>query len=156
MSIHRLKIATAPFVVAAVVVALDLSTKAWMRTALRPGSCHLLGPLWLRLSFNQGFSFSLSHSAPLVASVLSLLALSAVLVAAIFAHRGIASIGFGLIVGGGLGNLLDRLTAHPHQVTDFIAVGSFPVFNLADASVTIGVVTLIVATLRGRKLLGRS
>jgi lipoprotein signal peptidase len=40
-------------------------------------------------------------------------------------------------------------------VTDFVALGSFPVFNLADASITIGFVLLLVAALRGERLLAR-
>jgi signal peptidase II len=48
----------------------------------------------------------------------------------------------GLQLGGALGNLIDRLTVG--WVTDFISVGSFPVFNIADASISIGVVVLIL------------
>jgi signal peptidase II len=62
-------------------------------------------------------------------------------------------LGFGLLLGGGLANVIDRLAANPHQVTDFIALGNFPVFNLADVSITVGFVILIVAALRGEKLL---
>ncbi len=48
----------------------------------------------------------------------------------------------GLYMGGALGNLIDRL--HQGFVTDFISIGSFPVFNIADASVSLGVVTLMI------------
>jgi len=48
----------------------------------------------------------------------------------------------GLQLGGAVGNLIDRLTIG--HVTDFISVGSFPVFNIADSSITIGVVVLIL------------
>lgn len=47
-----------------------------------------------------------------------------------------------LQLGGALGNLVDRLTSG--QVTDFISVGSFAVFNIADASITVGVIVLLV------------
>jgi len=47
-----------------------------------------------------------------------------------------------LQLGGAIGNLIDRLTIG--HVTDFISVGNFPVFNIADASITIGVVVLIL------------
>jgi len=47
----------------------------------------------------------------------------------------------GLQLGGAVGNLIDRLTVG--HVTDFISVGTFPVFNIADSSITIGVVVLI-------------
>jgi signal peptidase II len=48
----------------------------------------------------------------------------------------------GLQLGGALGNLIDRLTQG--YVTDFISVGTFPVFNVADASISIGVAILIL------------
>jgi signal peptidase II len=65
------------------------------------------------------------------------------------------AIGFGLLLGGGLANVVDRLVASPHRVTDFIAVSSFPVFNLADVAITLGFVILMVAALRGEPLLAR-
>jgi signal peptidase II len=45
-------------------------------------------------------------------------------------------------MGGALGNLIDRLRFGP--VTDFIAVGAFPVFNIADSSITVGVGILLL------------
>jgi len=52
-------------------------------------------------------------------------------------------IALGLQLGGALGNLIDRLTMD-YVVTDFISIGNFAVFNIADASITIGVVILII------------
>jgi signal peptidase II len=49
----------------------------------------------------------------------------------------------GFQLGGALGNLIDRLTQQGH-VTDFISLGSFPVFNIADSSISIGVAVLII------------
>ena len=57
------------------------------------------------------------------------------------------------MLGGGVANIVDRLSANPHQVTDFIALGSFPVFNLADVAITAGFITLLVAALSGERLL---
>jgi signal peptidase II len=53
--------------------------------------------------------------------------------------------GFGLIAGGALGNVMDRL--RDGVVTDFFQVGSFPVFNVADSCITIGVALLLVESL---------
>jgi signal peptidase II len=50
--------------------------------------------------------------------------------------------GIGLILGGTIGNLIDRLRPPLHQVTDFLDLKIWPVFNVADASVTIGVIIL--------------
>ncbi len=53
----------------------------------------------------------------------------------------LSQIAFGLIIGGALGNIIDRL--FDGFVTDFFQVGTFPVFNVADSSITIGVVFLL-------------
>jgi signal peptidase II len=50
----------------------------------------------------------------------------------------------GLQMGGAMGNLIDRLTRDGH-VTDFISVGNFPVFNIADSSISLGVAVLLVS-----------
>ena len=55
-------------------------------------------------------------------------------------------IAFGFMLGGALGNLIDRMR-YGGNVTDFISVGTFPVFNVADSSVTIGVCLMLLATL---------
>jgi len=60
-----------------------------------------------------------------------------------------------LLIGGGVANVIDRLAASPHEVTDFIAVGSFPVFNAADAAITLGFIVLMVAAISGERLLAR-
>jgi signal peptidase II len=49
---------------------------------------------------------------------------------------------FGMQLGGALGNLVDRLTKEG-RVTDYISIGTFPVFNVADASITVGTILLI-------------
>ena len=56
---------------------------------------------------------------------------------------------FGLILGGGLGNIIDRIP--DGVVTDFIQIGSFPVFNLPDSFVTVGVGLLFLDSLRRDK-----
>ena len=79
----------------------------------------------------------------------------AVVVVGLRASRGAPTAGFGLLIGGGLANVIDRLAANPHQVTDFVALGSFPVFNLADACITAGFIVLLVSALRGEALTAR-
>lgn len=58
----------------------------------------------------------------------------------------LATVAIGMVVGGALGNIVDRLRLG--YVVDFIAVGQFPKFNLADSMVTIGVVLLLLASFR--------
>ncbi|MDD5025979.1 MAG: signal peptidase II [Candidatus Peribacteraceae bacterium] len=60
-----------------------------------------------------------------------------------------AQIGFGLIIGGGIANIIDRL--RDGFVTDFIQVGSCPVFNLADSCITAGAVLLLLGYLQKQK-----
>jgi signal peptidase II len=58
----------------------------------------------------------------------------------------LAQAGFGLILGGAIGNVVDRYVHH--FVVDFIAVGSFYIFNAADACISAGVVLLVLSALR--------
>jgi len=89
----------------------------------------------------------------LLTSIATLIVAVVVLVVGLGARRGLPTVGFGLLIGGGVANVIDRLAATPHRVTDFIALGSFPVFNLADVAITAGFITLLVAALSGEKLL---
>jgi len=130
----------------------DTLSKWWARHALATKAYHLLGPLWLRLTYNSGISFSLNSSGPVVTTLFTLAIVLIVMFVAAQAARGLATIGFGLLLGGGVSNEIDRLVRVPHQVTDFISVGWFPVFNLADAAVTVGFAVLLVALLRGSTL----
>jgi signal peptidase II len=116
---------------------------------------HVVGFAWLRLEYNSGISFSINASGALLTTIVTLVVVVLVVVVGLQAAPGLAEVGFGLLLGGGVANVLDRLAATPHQVTDFVALGSFPVFNLADASITIGFVLLLVAALRGERLLAR-
>jgi signal peptidase II len=116
---------------------------------------HILGPLWLRLTYNSGISFSLNATEPIVTTLVALAIVLVVAFVAVEAVPGLPTVGFGLLLGGGFSNEIDRLARVPHQVTDFISVGWFPVFNLADAAVTIGFVLLFVSLLRGSRLVER-
>ena len=138
--------------VALVVTALDATTKWWARRTLVRHAQHVVGPLWLRLDFNSGISFSLSRGLPLVSTIGTFVVAVAAMVVALRARPGVATWGFGLLVGGGVGNVLDRLAATPPRVTDFVAFSSFPVFNLADAAITAGFVLLFTHILRGERL----
>jgi signal peptidase II len=137
------------------VVALDSVTKWWARHSWAHQGRHLVGPVWLRVTYNSGISFSLNHSLPLLTTVVALVFVVAVAAVALRAAGGLGAIGLGLLLGGGLSNELDRLVRSPHEVTDFIAVGWFPVFNVADAAVTVGLVIVIVELLRGAPLVRR-
>ena len=140
-------------VIALVVTAIDALAKIWARHALATHAIHVGGAIWLRLQYNSGISFSINRSGPLLTSVVTVVIAVVVFAIGLQAASGAPAVGFGLLLGGGVANVIDRLAARPHRVTDFVAVGSFPVFNLADASITVGFVVLLVAALRGERLL---
>jgi signal peptidase II len=135
--------------VAAVVVAVDQVTKSWALDHLTAPR-HVLGPLYLVLTFNRGAAFSLGTGvSPIVEAVVI------VLVVALVGFGGRlnqgsplwVSVALGLLLGGALGNLGDRLLRdipfHHGAVVDFIqAVTWWPVFNVADASIVVGVALL--------------
>jgi signal peptidase II len=152
---QRLKftVNTAVLVVALVVTAADAATKWWARHALATHAHHVIGDIWLRLQYNAGISFSINQSGPLLTTIATIIVALVAVFIGVRARRGAPTAGFGLLLGGGVANVIDRLAASPHRVTDFIAVGSFPVFNLADAAITLGFVVLLVCALRGEKLL---
>jgi signal peptidase II len=139
--------------IALVVTAIDAFSKVWARHALATKAVHVGGAIWLRLQYNSGISFSFNQARGVLTTVVTVVVALAVVAVGLRARRGLASIGFGLLIGGGVANVVDRLAASPHRVTDFIALGSFPVFNLADVAVTAGFISLLVAALSGEKLL---
>jgi signal peptidase II len=140
---------------ALLVTAFDALTKAWARHDLARHAVHVLGFVWLRLQYNGGVSFSINQSGPLVTTIATVAVAVAVVLVGVNAKRGAPAIGFGLLLGGGLANVVDRLVASTHRVTDFVAVSSFPVFNVADVAITVGFVVLLVSALRGEALLAR-
>jgi signal peptidase II len=152
---QRLKFGVNPAVIVAalVVTAADAVTKIWARHALATHAHHVAGDIWLRLQYNSGISFSINQSGPLLTTIATIVVAVVAVVIGVRAQRGAPTVGFGLLLGGGVANVIDRLAANPHQVTDFIAVGSFPVFNLADAAITVGFIVLLVCALRGQRLL---
>ena len=140
-------------VIALVVTAIDALSKVWARHALATHAIHIGGAIWLRLQYNSGISFSFNQSRTLLTTIATVIVALVVVVLGLRARRGLPTTGFGLLLGGGVANIVDRLSANPHQVTDFIALGSFPVFNLADVAITAGFITLLVAALSGERLL---
>lgn len=140
--------------VAAVVVAADQATKAWALGNLQLGQpCHVIGPVNLVLTYNTGAAFGLGTGvtpyveAAVVVLIVWLLAVSR---RASRAASWPMAVGLGLLLGGALGNLADRVFRHPRGfpggVVDFIqAVSWWPVFNVADASIVVGVIILIIA-----------
>jgi signal peptidase II len=137
---------------AGIVVALDQLTKTLAVQHLSSRPVHVLGPLDLQLAFNPGVAFSLGRGlAPgvvvggvaVVAVAFALLSRSAATVP--------MTVAVGAVLGGALGNLVDRIFRHDHgAVVDFVALHFWPTFNLADAAVVVGEIALVVLLFRRR------
>ena len=130
------------------VVAADQAAKAAIEAHLVPGQqVEVAGPLQLTLTHNEGVAFGLAGGAGVGLVLVTLVALAAI--AYVFARNATKPgvwIGVGLLAGGALGNLADRVRAD--AVTDYVDVGSWPAFNLADVAITCGVVLLVFAYMR--------
>ncbi len=130
------------------VVVLDQAAKALVEANLVPGEdVEILGPVGLTLSHNSGIAFGLASGGG--ARLVLLTALALVVVGLVFSRdptrRGMW-VAVGLLAGGALGNLADRIRAD--AVTDYIQVGAWPAFNLADVAVTAGVLLFALSYLR--------
>jgi signal peptidase II len=134
--------------VAAIVLVADQIAKAVVEDHITLGEkIDVLGPLGLTLSHNRGVAFGLAggSGAPLV--LITLVALGVVLY--LFSRnptRPWMWVATGLLAGGAVGNLSDRIRAG--AVTDFVDLPPWPPFNLADMSITAGVILLVLIYLR--------
>ncbi|MFZ2510276.1 MAG: signal peptidase II [Gordonia sp. (in: high G+C Gram-positive bacteria)] len=141
--------------VAVTVYLADLATKTLAVHYLTPGDpVSIIGDaVSLRLIRNSGAAFSMATGYTWVLTIVALLVVGAI----IRFSRRLASpgwaIGLGLVLGGALGNLTDRFFREPGvlrgHVVDFVSVGWWPVFNVADSAVVCGAVLLVVLTLLG-------
>jgi signal peptidase II len=143
--------------VAALVVIADQLSKTWALHHLPPDR-HLFGPVWLVLTFNSGAAFSLGRGVTPIVEAIVVVLVVWLLVFSRRASRAASvpeAVGLGLLLGGAAGNLIDRVFRHHHgAVIDFIdavRVGShdwWPVFNVADAAIVVGVIILILSFIR--------
>lgn len=127
---------------AGIVVVLDQAAKALVEANLAPGEdVEVLGPIGLTLSHNSGVAFGLAGGGGTRLVLVTAFALGVVgyLFSRDPTRPGIWAAA-GLLAGGALGNLADRIRAD--AVTDYIAIGNWPAFNLADVAVTAGVLLL--------------
>ena len=147
------------FAGAAAIVAADQLTKAIILARLAPGErLEVTGFFNLVLAFNKGAAFSLLAQAPgwqtpvLVAIALAAAAiLSALIVRNL--HKRLLCTGLALVLGGALGNLVDRLRlGHVVDFIDLHAAGwHWPAFNVADSGITVGAAILILEGFLGHE-----
>ncbi|WP_018635024.1 signal peptidase II [Parafrankia elaeagni] len=140
---------------AACLIVLDVLTKLLAVAELsgrRPVEI-IPGFLDLRLTRNSGAAFSLAGGATVILSLVALVVVGVVVVTA----RRLASVGwafvFGAMVGGAVGNLIDRVFRSPGplrgHVVDFVHIHHWPIFNLADSAIVCGGVLAVILSLRG-------
>ena len=137
------------FTIAGFIIALDQWTKNTVRTQLEFGQAWapwdwLLPYARIVYWHNSGAAFGLGQNLSIVITVLAIFVAGAIIIyfPQIPKTDWPLRIALSMQLGGAVGNLIDRLTIG--LVTDFISVGTFPVFNVADSSISVGVVVLII------------
>ena len=136
--------------VAAGVVLVDQLMKWWAVSRLSSGSIHVIWKLDFELTRNTGSSFSLLQGST---GFLTAVVVIAAAVLGVLAWRSPTvgrSVLYGLILGGALGNLADRVF-RGGAVVDFVALHFWPTFNVADACIVVGCVLLVISLLRGAR-----
>ena len=140
------------FVAAAAIVLADRLTKLWMLEAFAPGERLVVtGFFNLVLVFNKGAAFSFLAGAsgwqtPVFAAISSIAAVVITVLILRNSNNRMLCAALGLILGGALGNLWDRLLwGHVVDFLDFHAAGwHWPAFNVADSAISVGAVLLIL------------
>ena len=139
--------------IAVAVVGVDQLTKTWARSALDDQVIDVIpGFLRLALAENSGAAFGFFKGGGQLIAVLAVVAVGIIL----YVFRAVENrwdlVGLGLVLGGAIGNLVDRLTRGDGlldgRVTDWIDLWFIPNFNVADASISIGVALLLLMALR--------
>jgi signal peptidase II len=146
---HRGALAVVSMAIAVAVAILDQVTKHWALDALSDGRPrHVLWTLQWNLTFNSGMAFSRGQGAGPYIGALALIVVVVLVVSLRRAGSAVSAVAVGLVVGGAIGNLIDRLFRGDAwlrgSVVDFIDFQWFPIFNVADMGVTIGSALLLL------------
>ena len=145
------------FLIALLVVAADQLSKIWIRSNLLVGqSLFEAGFFRITHVHNTGAAFGLFQGQSFLLIIVALAGIAVLLVYALVIYRKFPLLDnrlgrstLGLVLGGAVGNLIDRLRFG--YVTDFIDVGLWPAFNIADSAITIGVILLAYSLLRSAR-----
>lgn len=133
---------------AALALIADQLSKRWAVDELATRTIELVGSLRLNLTYNSGVAFSIGPGKGQLVGVVAVGIVAVVLWSERHDTTVLGAVARGLIVGGALGNLFDRLfRAHDGfltgRVVDFIDLQWWPVFNVADAAVVVGCILLV-------------
>jgi len=126
------------------VVAVDQVTKKLARDGIRPGSEDPVFPALKLVNVrNEGVAFGIEAGGKtLVIAIIALALLALVLYFARHTARPLIWLPTGLLIGGAIGNIVDRI--RDGAVTDFLKIPAWPAFNVADIAITVGVITLVL------------
>lgn len=145
------------FSVAAIVILIDQLTKNWAVSALDGGRrIHIIWTLQFNLTYNSGMAFSKGSGMGPLIGVIAVIVVVGLIVSLRRVNSTVTTVATGLIIGGAIGNVIDRLVrgdAWFHgSVIDFIDFQWWPVFNVADMSVMIGAALLILGVSQSQKV----
>ncbi|WP_017572693.1 signal peptidase II [Nocardiopsis halotolerans] len=146
--------------VALAAIGVDFLTKEWTLASFSEGErLDVIGDLvQFTLVFNTGAAFSMGTDITWVFTCVAMLVVIVIGVMGLRVRSVWWGVTLGLMMGGAAGNLLDRLFRDPAPfhgaVVDFISVGTFPVFNIADSCVVVGACLVVLLTFRGINLDG--
>ena len=126
------------------VVAVDQLTKKLARDGVRPGEEDPIFPALKLVNVrNEGVAFGIDAGGKtLVIALIALALLALVLYFARHTARPLIWLPTGLLIGGALGNIVDRI--RDGAVTDFLKIPAWPAFNIADVAITFGVLALVL------------
>jgi signal peptidase II len=135
------------------IVVADQLSKVWIRLNLPEGhSLFQVGFFRITHVHNTGAAFGLFRDQSLALTIVAITAITVILVYTFVGYRHLpwldsmwGKLALGLILGGTVGNLIDRLRFG--YVTDFIDLSFWPAFNIADSAVTVGVIIFVVSLL---------
>jgi len=138
---------------AALVALLDQLTKHWALSALDDGPIDLVGSLRLNLVFNDRAAFSLGFGNTTAIALVGCTLVVVLVVMGVRAEQRSWALGLGIILGGALGNLSDRAFRAGDgflggRVVDMVDLQWWPVFNLADVALWVGIGVLLLASRR--------
>ena len=145
-----------PFLTTVLIVAADQLSKIWIRSNLAVGESIPESEFFqITHVHNTGAAFGLFQGHSFALTIVALVGIAIFLLYALFAYRRFPyldnmpnRVAVGLILGGTVGNLIDRLNPNLEGVTDFISIGIWPTFNIADSAVTIGAILFAYSLLR--------
>ena len=138
---------------ALLIVAADQLSKIWVRSYSGEQPIFEAGFFRIIHTHNTGAAFGLFQGHTFALTIVAFVSITVILLYGLFIYRRfpildnrLGRLALGLILGGTVGNLIDRL--HLGYVTDFIDVGIWPTFNIADSAIVVGVIIFAYSVLR--------